>query len=169
MKINCLLKHKLVPQGTVDITNDKILFFDGNFLVTQWKPENSNMNISSAISLVSIKDGYQISKKFDSNNKFVYWYCDIVKTKWTKETSCLEITDLIIDLVVFPNYQVNCIDLDELTDAKEKGLISSMDFNWAKESSLKLLQKVIEGEFPSKANLKSIIEFIPKNFFEPID
>lgn len=165
-EIKTLLKHKLLPQCTEDITEDEILFFNNDYLVTQWKAKSSNMNIASALSVVSVEHGIQISKKYDKDKKFCYWYCDIVKTKWTPESSCFEITDLLVDVVVFPDNELRMIDLDEFTQSKNNGLLNTSDFQWAQQSVLKLINQALLGDFPPKHLFESILQNIPSDFFK---
>ncbi|MCO4784022.1 MAG: DUF402 domain-containing protein [Candidatus Cloacimonetes bacterium] len=124
------------------------------------------MNIASAISIISVKHGVQISKKFDKDNQFCYWYCDMIKTKWTPKSGCFEITDLLVDVVIFPDNELRVIDLDEFIQAKEDHLIHLDDFQWAHNAVLNLMDRALLGDFPPKAFFEPIIGHIPSGFFD---
>lgn len=164
MKIQKLLKHKLVPPSSEDISGDEVLYFDLDFLVTRWKPAKSNMNIGAAVSLLCVKSGVQISKKYNREGKFVYYYCDMVKTHWDPETETFEVTDLIADLIVFPDSELRLIDLEEFQEAYQSKVIDTEEFEFTKKCLLDITDKVICGNFPPKEWIEAVGPALPEDF-----
>ena len=62
-----------------------------------------------------------MSKFYGEGNVFRYWYCDIIKTEYRKEDNSYLFTDLLADVVVFPDGSVRVVDLDEVSEALDQG------------------------------------------------
>ena len=54
----------------------------------------------------------------------LYWYCDIVEYTRRPEDNALIVTDLLADIILYPDGRMHVVDLDELAEALEKGLIT---------------------------------------------
>ena len=54
----------------------------------------------------------------------MYWYCDIISHEYDKNTDSYIFTDLIADIIIYPDRRLEVIDLDELSFALENGLLS---------------------------------------------
>ena len=55
----------------------------------------------------------------------MYWYCDIVDYDFQEDTNSLIVTDLLADVVVYPDGFTKVLDLDELALAAERQLCDS--------------------------------------------
>lgn len=61
----------------------------------------------------------------------------------------LTVTDLLADVIIYPNGIHHVVDLDELADAQEQSLISSAQLNRSLRQLDKLLNIIQKGEFPT--------------------
>ena len=64
-----------------------------------------------------------------------------------KEQS-LTVTDLLADVIIYPNGIHKVVDLEELADAQEQALISSSQLNRSLRQLDKLLNIIQKGDFP---------------------
>ena len=90
----------------------------------------------------------------------MYWYCDII-THTVENDNDLIITDLLADVIVYPDGFVQVMDLDELCDAKEKNLITSNEFFLAVKQLGTLLDIIYNGHLEDFA--KPLLDAISKN------
>mgnify|MGYP003310733132 CR=1 FL=1 len=60
----------------------------------------------------------------------------------------LTVTDLLADVIIYPNGIHHVVDLDEMADAQEQSLISSTQLNRSLRQLDKLLNIIQKGEFP---------------------
>lgn len=119
-----LYRKRIIPSECLLLKGDKIETADEETIVTSWTTINPKQEFSHGCSCYFLKRGFKISKFYRHDNSLLYWYCDIVDFEEKKEENALIVTDLLADVIVYPDGQVNVVDLDELADALDKGLIS---------------------------------------------
>ena len=95
-----LYRRRYMPDETVELKDDLILYRDDNILVTKWNILKPRKDIDHGISVYYMKDGFKISKVFDANDKLVYWYCDIIETEYRPEENTYIFHDLLIDVLI---------------------------------------------------------------------
>lgn len=66
--------------------------------------------------------GYTISKVFNKQGEWLYYYCDIMEMKHVGQMRYVMV-DFILDLIVHANGSYEVLDIDEFADAIEKGEI----------------------------------------------
>ena len=140
-----LYRRRFIPNELKLLTDDKILHIDDNLIITSWSTLKPRSDFASGISAYYRKEGYKISRHYGADGTFTRWYCDIV----TESQSGNEITfsDLLIDVVIFPDGTVRVVDLDEAADALEQKLITSDMLMQALRSTDKLLSYIYQGRF----------------------
>ena len=140
-----LYRRRFIPNELKLLTDDKILHIDDNLIITSWSTLKPRSDFSSGISAYYRKEGFKISRHYGADGTFTRWYCDIV----TESQSGNEITfsDLLIDVVIFPDGTVRVVDLDEAADALEQKLITSDMLMQALRSTDKLLSYIHQGKF----------------------
>jgi len=148
MKKPTILRKRYIPDETVDISNDEMLYRDKNILITRWKTIKPRPDISVGVSFTFLKEGYKISRFYDHKKNFLFWYCDIIDVSYDEKNDTYLLVDLLLDMKVMPDGTVEVIDEEELAEALAEGLIT-------KEQSitaLKRLNTMIEmtecGDFP---------------------
>ncbi len=79
--------------------------------------------MSSGYSCYYLDRGYKVSKFLKSDGSLLCWYCDIVTYEENPENNSLTVIDLLADVKIYPDGRIRVLDLDELSEAFEKGLI----------------------------------------------
>ena len=91
--------------------------------------------------------GIKISKIFDKFGNFKHWYCDIIKHEYIKKEDKYIVTDLLVDVVVYPDGHYEVLDLEELDEALKENLISLEVKEEALDKLNSLLDVIKKGEF----------------------
>lgn len=160
MPIPVLYRDRLIPFESVKLTNDTILYQDSDVIVTCWKSLKPRRILSYGYSCYYLKKGYKISQFYGHDNQFLYWYCDIISTAYDKDTDAYHFTDLLADVIVYPDGFVKVVDLEELSDALEKKLITIPQLQQALYQLSALLDIVYSGNLEQEA--KPLLDAIPK-------
>ena len=143
-----IFRKRYIPFETIDISGDEVLFLDDNLLITRWRAIKPRADLYGGISFTFLKEGYKISKFYDKDSVFLYWYCDIIEVDFEKDLNKYTFTDLLVDVKVFPKGNYRILDIDELAEALEVGLISEKQVSMALIRMNKLLNMIYEDSFP---------------------
>lgn len=144
-----LIRRRFIPNEFVNLDNDEIVLQNDKVIVTNWKVLRPRKDFSTGKSCYFLKEGYKVSKFIDKNGKLVYYYCDIIDTKYDKENNTYTFMDLLADIIIYQNGKVEVVDLAEISDALDKGII---DIDLAKKALRrldKLLKIIYSGKFNS--------------------
>ena len=155
MKNLTLFRTRFIPDECVELKDDVILKQTDSVIVTKWKVLKERRDFSSGFSCFYLDKGYRISKFLKADGSLYCWYFDIVTYELDKEKNTLLIIDLLADVVVFPDGSNKVLDLDELSEAFEKGLI---DQSLLKKSLLSLNRLLTEIYSDGIAPLTAPIE-----------
>lgn len=151
-----LYRKRFIPEETVFLKDDKILYFDENIIVTKWNVLKPRKDFERGYSCYFLKKGFKISKFIDKEGKLFYYYCDIIETEYVKKENTFIFIDLLADVIVYENGFVKVVDIGEITDALNKHLI---DIELAK-NALKRLDELLTIIYAG--DLKELI----KNYFD---
>ena len=77
----------------------------------------------------------------------MYWYCDIVDYDYNLGTNHLVVTDLLTDVIIYPDGFVKVVDLDELAIALESGVLPEELLKKSLRCTNDLLQMIYHDEF----------------------
>lgn len=124
-----------------------ILALEPNLIITSWNVLKPRRDISRGVSAYFIDKGIKVSKVFDNAGQMVYWYCDIIETHYDEKENIYTFNDLLIDVVVYPDGQVEVLDMDEFADAMEQGILSVGTIAHAMRATDDLLHTIYAGEF----------------------
>ena len=124
-----------------------ILALEPNLIITSWNVLKPRRDISRGVSAYFIDKGIKVSKVFDNAGQIVYWYCDIIETHYDEKENTYTFNDLLIDVVVYPDGQVEVLDMDEFADAMEQGILSVGTIAHAMRATDDLLHTIYAGEF----------------------
>lgn len=147
MKIPELYRKRLIPAQNIPLKDDIILFVSDEIIVTKWTTINPKIEFNHGTSCYFFKEGVKISKFYQTDNSLLYWYCDIVDYEYDKESNRLTVTDLLADVIIYPDGAVKVVDLDEMADALGQGVLSAELLQQALYRLDKLLTKIYNGEF----------------------
>lgn len=119
-----LYRKRIIPAECLLLKGDKIESADEETIVTSWTTINPKQEFSHGCSCYFLKHGFKVSKFYRHDNSLLYWYCDIVDFEKNEEENSLTVTDLLADVILYPDGRIQVVDLDELADAMDKGLIT---------------------------------------------
>lgn len=142
-----LYRKRFIPDELVELKDDLILSISDDLIVTSWDVLKPRRDISRGISAYYPQKGIKISKVFDNAGQMVYWYCDIIDTDYHADTNTYIFNDLLLDVLVYPDGQVEVLDMDEFADAMEQGILSMGLIAKAMRVTDELLQIIYSGKF----------------------
>ena len=142
-----LFRRRFIPDENIELKDDMILALEPNLIITSWNVLKSRRDISRGVSAYFVDKGIKVSKVFDNAGQMVYWYCDIIETHYDEKENTYTFNDLLIDVVVYPDGQVEVLDMDEFADAMEQGILSVGTIAHAMRATDDLLHTIYAGEF----------------------
>ena len=77
----------------------------------------------------------------------LFWYCDIVEYDYDAAANTYVVTDLLADVIVYPDGFVKVVDIDELVTALNEKLISEDTLKKSLLSLSNLLEIIYSGNF----------------------
>ena len=150
-----IYRKRIVPEECVLLKGDTILYRDSDIIVTKWNALKPKKDLHHGFSCYFLKDGFKISKFYYEDGSLLYWYCDIISHTYNPETDTYVFTDLLADVIIYPDGRTRVVDLDELADALESGAITNAQAEDALRKLNKLLAIIYRNEFDSiKQNLE---------------
>jgi len=150
-----LYRKRLIPDECVELKDDEILRLDDNVIVTRWKSLKPRNDFSGGVSCYFLNKGIKVSRVVKEDGSLFHWYCDIIKTDYDPEENTYVFTDLLADVVITPGGEVRVLDLDELAEADEWGLITREELRMSLCQLNDLLGLIYSGGFNE---LKAAIE-----------
>lgn len=150
MKNITVIRKRYIPNEEVDISGDRILLKTDDILMTKWRPIKPRGDFSWGMSYVDLHDNYKISRFYDENDNFLFWYCDILEIDYSRDDSGEKyiFTDLLIDIIVNPDGTYEIKDIDEINEALEKGLIDKRQYDTSVFAMDRLVENIQKGAFP---------------------
>ena len=156
-----LFRHRYIPKETTPLTDDEILEYKDNILITRWKTINPRQDFAGGLSAFFIDKGWKVSKIYNCEGQIMYWYCDIIECEFDEEKNSFTYNDLLFDVVVYPNGSLKVLDCDEAADAYEQGLITGDQLTKGLRAMNELLYIIYHGRFD---RLQAIIENAANDF-----
>lgn len=148
MNFSKLYRKRLIPMECILLKDDTIEYCSDDMLITSWRTLNPKIEFSHGCSCYFFKEGFKVSKFYKPDGQLLYYYCDIVEFEQNDEDNSLIVTDLLADVIIYPDGHLQVMDLDELADAQEQALISGSQLNRSLRQLNKLLNIIHKGEFP---------------------
>lgn len=142
-----LYRKRIIPEECVFLKNDEILARDDKVIITRWDALKPKKYLHHGLSCYFLDRGYKISKFCHADNTLLYWYCDIVKYEFSQDRRKLVVTDLLADVLIYPDGFVKVVDLDEIVPALESGGLSLEDMKKTLLNLNSLLSMIYHGKF----------------------
>lgn len=142
-----LYRKRLIPDECVRLKDDRFLYRDEKIIVTAWNTLKPRKDLHHGRSCYYLQDGIKVSRFYSAADSLLYWYCDIVDYDYDKENDSYIITDLLADVIVYPDGFVKVVDIDELALARQSGLLSEDLLQKALLTLNRLLQIIYDGGF----------------------
>lgn len=142
-----LYRKRLIPEECVLLKDDRFLYRDEEIIVTAWNTLKPRKDLHHGCSCYYLREGIKVSRFYDENGSLLYWYCDIVDYDYDAKTDTYVITDLLADVIIYPDGFVKVVDIDELATAKDAGLLNDAMLKKALLTLNHLLQVIYDGGF----------------------
>lgn len=148
-----LYRRRLIPDECILLKDDVILDATKDYLITKWNSLRPKKELHHGYSCYLFKEGIKVSKFLRADDSLLYWYCDIVDYTYKKATNELIATDLLADVIVYPDGQVRVVDLDELGEALTRHLCETTLVVKALNQANALLTDIYHGQFSKYTSL----------------
>ncbi len=146
-----IYRKRLIPQECVLLKDDEILRFDDEVILTKWNALKPKKDLHHGYSCYFRKEGYKVSKFYTADNTLLYWYCDIVDFDASEEGKLI-VTDLLADVIIYPDGFVKVVDIDEMVTCLNDKLISLEQL----KSSLTQLDRLLKIIYADKFDTLTI-------------
>lgn len=153
-----LYRKRIIPSECILLKDDILLHRDSETIITKWNTLHPKKTLDHGYSCYFPERGFKVSKFYAHDDKLISWYCDIIETEHTTEDGIetFIFTDLLADVIVYPDGMVRVVDLDELADAQRDRLISPDQLQAALRHLDRLLQIIYKGNFHTLQQLSLI-------------
>ncbi len=158
-----LYRKRIIPEECILLEDDEILYRDQEAIVTKWNTIRPKKTLHHGYSCYFLERGFKVSKFYDHDGNLISWYCDIIEHTYDKATETYVFTDLLIDVIVYPDGFVRVVDLDELADAVRDQLLTPEQFQYALRRTDKLLSLIYKGAFERLQKYIEHFEELAKN------
>ncbi|MBD5492449.1 MAG: DUF402 domain-containing protein [Lachnospiraceae bacterium] len=142
-----LYRRRLIPEECVLLKDDRLLHRDNRIIVTSWNTLKPRKDIHHGCSCYYLEEGFKVSRFYKEDGSLLYWYCDIVDYDYDEKTDTYVITDLLADVIIYPDGFVKVVDIDELATARDAGLLSDEMLKKSLLTLNHLLQIIYDGGF----------------------
>ena len=146
MSYPTLYRKRIIPDECVLLKDDEILSYENNILVTKWKTLKPKKDLDHGFSCYFFDFGYKVSKFYDREHNLLYYYCDIIDAEKREADNTIVVTDLLADVIVYPDGYVKVVDIDEIVEALNQENISLEQVKKALFSLDKLLSIIYEDK-----------------------
>lgn len=120
-----LYRKRLIPNECIRLEKDEVLLQEEHILVTKWTTIRPKKELSHGTSCFLLDKGWKISQFMNHDSQLICWYCDIIEHSYEPETNTYVFTDLLADVLIYPSGLIKVVDLDEIADAYDLGLLSA--------------------------------------------
>lgn len=142
-----LYRRRIIPDECILLKDDIILECNEERIVTSWNAIRPKKDLHHGYSCYFLKEGFKVSKFYYEDGRLLYWYCDIVDYNYIASDNKLIVTDLLADVIIYPDGFVKVVDLDELVTALESRAISLDTLKSSLNKLDKLLHIIYEKKF----------------------
>lgn len=150
-----IYRKRYIPAECLLLKDDVIVEQNENYILTTWDTINPKTAFTHGSSCYLLQEGLKLSKFYRADNSLLFWYCDIVEYEWNEAKDTLTVTDLLADVILYPDGRMKVVDLDELAEALEQGLITQKQMT----ASLRQLHHLLSTIYRDKIDrLQTILD-----------
>lgn len=142
-----LYRKRIIPEELILLDKDEVLYSDESHIVTRWNTIKPKKILHHGCSCYFLDEGFKVSKFYEEDGTLMYWYCDIISYLYNKEDNSYVFTDLLADVLIYPDGRVEVVDVGEIADALTDGTLTVDEMIPALRSLDKLLGLIYSGEF----------------------
>ena len=143
-----LYRKRYMPSEIVFLKDDIIVYQDDTVMVTKWDVLHPKAKFSHGVSCYYLEKGWKVSKFLNKEDKLVYYYCDIIDATYNKEENFFVFTDLLADVIIYEDGFVKVVDLGEIAEALEEGIITDREAKLSLSRLDALLEVIYGGGLP---------------------
>lgn len=147
-----LYRKRIIPSECILLKDDVIKEVNNQFILTTWHTIHPKATFTHGSSCYLLNEGIKISKFYKKDGSLLYWYCDIVDYHHIPEKNTLIVTDLLADVIVYPDGSTKIMDIDELADALDSSIISNTLLSSCLRRLYHLLSVIHDGNFKNLAS-----------------
>jgi len=142
-----IYRRRMIPDECILLKDDIILEQTKDLIITKWNTLKPRRDFHHGCSCYFLSHGYKVSKFYREDNTFLYLYCYIVDYQYKEEENSLIVTDLLADVVIYPDGFVKVLDINELAVALEKSLCNPQRIIQALKKLDNLLNLIYDDKF----------------------
>lgn len=142
-----LFRKRIIPEECIALKDDTIVSYEDDKLITTWTTIRPRKDMHHGISCYFFKEGFKVSKFYREDGSLVYWYCDIIDYEIQPEENNLIVTDLLADVLIYPDGFVKVVDIDEMVDALDQSGITIGQLKISLRNLDHLLSMIYDGSF----------------------
>ena len=142
-----LYRKRLIPDECILLKDDRVIVRDDDIIITGWNTIKPRKDLHHGYSCYYLKKGFKVSKFYREDGSLLYWYCDIVSYEHQPDTDTYIVTDLLADVIVYPDGFVKVVDIDELVTALNEKLITEETLKTSLINLNALLEIIYAGDF----------------------
>lgn len=142
-----LYRKRLIPNECILLKDDIILEVTDDHILTKWNTLRPKKLLHHGDSCYYLNKGVKVSRFYSEDNFLICWYCDIVSYEWNDDKSSLITTDLLLDILVYPDKSFKILDMDELAQAHKEKLISDELLQCSLFTANRLLNDIYDETF----------------------
>jgi hypothetical protein len=142
-----IYRKRLIPEECVLLKDDTVLHRDDKLIVTAWNTLKPRKDLHHGSSCYYLDQGIKVSRFCKEDDSLLYWYCDIVDYDHDEKTDTYVVTDLLADVIVYPDGFVKVVDLDEFVTARKASLLTEEQLDKALLRLNHLLEIIYAGKF----------------------
>ncbi len=140
-----LYRKRLIPEECILLNKDILLYRDEHILVTKWQTIRPKKDLDHGTSCYFLDKGWKVSRFLNRSDSLICWYCDIVEHTYDPASDTYVFTDLLADVLLYPSGEIRVVDLNEIADAFEQGLLSSVQACACMRKLDSLLKEIYSG------------------------
>ncbi|MFQ9150247.1 MAG: DUF402 domain-containing protein [Blautia sp.] len=147
MKRPILYRKRLIPEECILLKDDELLYRDEKRSSPDGIPYGRKKTCTMVFPAIFLTKASKSASFIKADGSLICWYCDIVTHSYDKATDTYVFTDLLADVLVYPDGRVKVVDLDELSEANETGLLNLENLHKALRTTNALLTEIYAGRF----------------------
>ncbi|NLG02645.1 MAG: DUF402 domain-containing protein [Clostridia bacterium] len=152
MSAPVLYRKRIIPEECVELKDDTIIYIDSDIIVTKWNALKPKKDLHHGTSCYFLKEGFKISKFYNADGHLLYWYCDIIDYEYDKIKNTYVFTDLLADVIIYPDGYMKVVDIDEFVEALEINKLSISSLKLALLRLNHLLTIIYDDKFEKFQN-----------------
>lgn len=153
-----LYRKRIIPDECVLLKDDIIISSTNDIIVTKWNALKPRKDLHHGFSCYFLKKGFKVSKFYNEAGELLYWYCDIVEYDYNEANNTLVVTDLLADVIIYPDNYVKVVDIAEIATCVENNALTNAQLIKSLKNLDELLNIIYKGNFDSLTHYINDIE-----------